>query len=152
MPLNNTCSVRAWNPTKILQEVSAGVSRWKSQARPRPSPARPCGDDVQGRGGLVEREPGEKAELDQLGRRGHPRTDRRVSASSRSIRSSGGASSWTSPSKIEPLAARVAPLLEPLAGAGSVDQNPPHGLGRGGEEMAAAVPASGLLRHPTSRR
>ena len=38
----------------------------------------------------------------------------------------------------------AAPLLATLA-AGVVDEDPPHGLGRGGEEMAPAFPAGGFL-------
>ena len=46
--------------------------------------------------------------------------------------------------EVEALAVRVASALEPLAVAGPVNQDPPHGLGRGGEEMTPTVP--GLSR------
>ena len=39
----------------------------------------------------------------------------------------------------------VAAVLRASLAAGAVDQDPPHGLGRGGEEVAAAVPVPGSL-------
>ena len=48
-------------------------------------------------------------------------------------------------------AAAAAPL-QPLLAAGVLDEDAAHGLGRRGEEVAAAVPQAGPGRAPTSRR
>ena len=48
--------------------------------------------------------------------------------------------------EIERLAAPAPAALEPLAVAGPIEQDPPHGLGRGREKMAAAVPGLARIR------
>ena len=48
--------------------------------------------------------------------------------------------------EIERLAAPAAAALEPLAVTGAIEQDPPHRLGRGGEEVAATVPRLTRIR------
>ena len=50
------------------------------------------------------------------------------------------------PRLVEVHATPVAPVLRALLAAGAVDQDPPHRLGRGGEEVAPAVPACSAAR------
>ena len=71
-----------------------------------------------------------------------------VDAKSSSAAAFGAATSATSRSTRRPIAAVFVGLLA----AGVVDEDPPHGLGRRGEEVAAAVPVLRASRTSTSRR
>ena len=88
---------------------------------------------------------GEVAELDQLGRaRDRPRRAGQ-SASSRASRSRPESLGTASrrPVELDPLP--VAAVLQASLAAGLVDQDAAHRLGRGGEEVAPAVPVLGLV-------
>ncbi len=67
----------------------------------------------------------------------------RASAASSSMRSSGGASSRSTVSRSRVCLSRAA-ALEAFAVSSPVDQDAPHRLGGGGEEVAAAVPPRGV--------
>ena len=89
-------------------------------------------------------QPGEVPEIDQPGRSPDPRPASRASASSRASRSSASARGGElGLVEIDPPPAAAA--LLPALAAGALDQDAAHGLGRGGEEVAAAVPVPGLL-------
>src|SRR4051794_40356814 len=93
--------------------------------------------------GLLEGQAGEVAELDQLaglgllGGEGGEGVVEEQQLVRRSLRSQVLAV------EVHLLPASAAPLLATLA-AGVVDEDAPHGLGRGGEEVPPAVPALGL--------
>ena len=87
-------------------------------------------------GRFGEGQAGKKAELDQLGRRLDRSAASLFRASSRASRSSGISGIAISMPSRSCRAQLAAPLAGLLA-AGAVDQDPPHRLGRGGEEVAA---------------
>ena len=104
----------------------------------------PAGD-AKCRRGFVERQSGEEPELDQFGPSG---IDKREPAE-RGVEVDqvvGRGVVIDKAFEVKPLAFRLTTTLDPLAVASAVDENPPHRLGGGGEEVAPTVPRLDRVR------
>ncbi len=148
-----TCSVRARNPTqKITRSGRISLAKLPEQPGPgkRPVALGSPAHDAQSHCGLVEREPGKEPKLDELGAAG--------------VDPGQSAKGFIQVDKIigrpvvghecveidrPPLPAATA--LEPFAIAGTIQQDPPHRLGRRREKVPATLPALALIRADDSQ-
>jgi hypothetical protein len=128
---------------------SSGIFRIELAKEPgsgeRPVAFRSPSGDSQRLGGLVEREAGEEAELDQLGPSGvdlRESSQGLVEVDQVVGRGVIGHESF----EVEGLSAAGASSLEPLPVSGSVEDDSPHGLGGRGVEVASTVPVAAGVR------
>src|SRR5579864_938486 len=148
-----TCSVWARKPTrKIVGSGRIPRNELSEQPGTRKSPVTLGGptDDAQGFSCLVEREPGEETELDQLGASGVDLCE----ASERFVKVDqivGRCIVRNKAVEMERLAAPAPTAVRFLAVACAVEQDPPHRLGSSGEKVATTVPGLARIQPDDSR-